>query len=67
MHTYRCAVESGEAHPGYEPEEDAAATYGITDIGWCDLRTPTTWNELIQRDQVTYPLLLRLRASLGYG
>lgn len=65
--TYLCSVVSGEAHPGYEPEEDAAAEYAITDIGWFDLRDSTTWNEQILHDPITYPLLQRIQAVLSYG
>jgi hypothetical protein len=66
MQTYRCELLSGEARPGYEPEADAAALYGITDVGWFDLRAPASWNELVQRDPITFPFLQRLRSVLGY-
>jgi 8-oxo-dGTP pyrophosphatase MutT (NUDIX family) len=66
MHTYHCELLGGEAHPGYEPEEEAVALYGITEVGWFDLRDPAAWNELIQRDPITFPLLQRLRLVLGY-
>ena len=66
MQTYQCELLSGEARPGYEPEADAAALYGITDVGWFDLRTPATWDELVQRDSITFPFLKRLRSKLGY-
>lgn len=66
MQTYRCEVLNGEARPGFEPEADAAALYGITGVGWFDLRAPATWNELVKRDPITFPFLQRLRRVLGY-
>lgn len=65
--TYLCDVIDGEARPGYEPEEDAAARYAITEVGWFDLRQAATWDEQITQDPITYPLLLRIQAALGYG
>lgn len=64
--TYVCDVLDGEARPGYEPEPEVAAVYSITDIGWFDLRDAATWHELIVRDSITYPLLQRIQAALGY-
>lgn len=64
--TYVCHVVDGDPRPGYEPEADAAAMYGITDIGWFDLRDAALWPELIARDSITYPMLLRVQAALGY-
>jgi ADP-ribose pyrophosphatase YjhB (NUDIX family) len=67
MKTYLCRVVAGEARPGYEPELAAAAEYGITDVAWLDLRRTTTWPAAIVTDSITYPLLQRIRAVLGYG
>ncbi|MEI6778459.1 MAG: NUDIX hydrolase [Chloroflexales bacterium] len=64
--TYHCAVEAGEARPGYEPEPDAAAAYAITDVAWLDLRTPAAWPAAVVIDPITHPLLQRLRTALGY-
>ena len=64
--TYVCHVVDGEARPGYEPEPEVAAAYSITDIGWFDLRDAATWHALIVRDSITYPLLQRIQAALGY-
>lgn len=64
--TYLCQIIGGEAAPGYEPEVEAAEKYGITEVGWFDLRDPASWNELIMRDRITYPLLQNLQAALGY-
>jgi 8-oxo-dGTP diphosphatase len=65
--TYLCAVESGEASPGYEPEPEAAAAYSITDVAWFDLRAPEGWPAEVVADQITRPLLQRLREILGYA
>jgi 8-oxo-dGTP pyrophosphatase MutT (NUDIX family) len=65
--TYRCAVVSGEASPGYEPEPEAAAAYGITDVAWFDLRTPEGWPAELLAERITAPLLQRLRVALGYA
>lgn len=64
--TYLCHVDAGEAQPGYEPEPEAAAAYGITDVTWLDLREPTAWPVEVVNDQITFPLLQRLRVVLGY-
>ena len=64
--TYVCHVVDGEARPGYEPEPDAAAAYGITEVAWFDLRQPTGWNEQLVSDPITFPLLQRIQAALGY-
>jgi 8-oxo-dGTP diphosphatase len=64
--TYLCAVLSGIAAPGYEPEEEAAAEYGIVEVGWFDLRSEAAWHELIKTDPITYPQMLRVQAALGY-
>jgi 8-oxo-dGTP pyrophosphatase MutT (NUDIX family) len=66
MRTYLCRVVDGEAQPGYEPEAEAAAHYGITEVGWFDLRQETAWPEQLVTDPITYPLLHRIRAALGY-
>jgi ADP-ribose pyrophosphatase YjhB (NUDIX family) len=65
--TYLCHVLDGEARPGFEPEEDASAVYGITEVAWFDLRHPARWNELITSDPITFPLMQRLQAALGYA
>ena len=64
--TYICHVLEGEAQPGYEPEPDVASTYGITAVGWFDLRHPATWNDQVVQDPITYPQLQRIQAALGY-
>jgi 8-oxo-dGTP pyrophosphatase MutT (NUDIX family) len=65
--TYVCQITDGEAQPGYEPEEAYATAYSFTEIGWFDLRDPTSWNEQIVSDPITYPLLQRIQAALGYA
>ena len=63
---YRCQVVEGAAQPGYELEGAWATAYSFTEVGWFDLRQPTTWNGLIVADPITYPMLQRIRAALGY-
>jgi 8-oxo-dGTP pyrophosphatase MutT (NUDIX family) len=65
--TYLCAVVSGEASPGYEPEPEAAAAYGITDVAWFDLRALEGWPAELLDERITAPLLQRLRVALGYA
>lgn len=66
LHTYLCRVVDGEAQPGYEPEVEAAEVYAITAVRWLNLRDPVTWDQDVRSDPVTYPLLQRIRAILGY-
>lgn len=65
--TYLCTILSGTASPGYEPEADAAAHYGIVEIGWFDLRRADRWNAQVRADQITYPQMLQVQLLLGYG
>ena len=65
--TYLCQILDGEAQPGYEPEGEYATAYSFTEVGWFDLRHPTSWNEQIVSDPITYPLLQRIQAALGYA
>jgi 8-oxo-dGTP pyrophosphatase MutT (NUDIX family) len=67
MKTYLCDSPGGEPRPGYEPEPAAAAEYGISAVGWYDLRHPEDWGEQIVTDPITYPMLMRIRSALGYG
>jgi 8-oxo-dGTP pyrophosphatase MutT (NUDIX family) len=64
--TYRCAYRNGEARPGYEPEARYRTAYSFTAIGWFDLRDPTQWNAQMVADPITYPLLCRIQALVGY-
>lgn len=64
--TFLCAVLSGIAAPGYEPEEDAAAAYGIVEVAWLDLRDESDWPGLAKSDEITYPQLQSVRRELGY-
>ncbi len=65
--TYVCSILDGEARAGYEPEAEYATAYSFTEVGWFDLRLPTNWNEQIVSDPITYPLLQRIQAALGYA
>ncbi len=64
--TYLCSVMSGIAAPGYEPEEDAAAAYGIVEVAWLDLRDERAWPALAKSDEITYPQLCSVQRELGY-
>jgi 8-oxo-dGTP diphosphatase len=64
--TYLCRIVSGEASPGYEPEEDASSVYAIAEVGWFDLRQPETWPVEIIEDRITFPVVQRIRVALGY-
>ncbi len=64
--TYVCYILDGEARPGYEPEGAYATAYSFTEVGWVDLRNPTTWNAQIVNNPITYSLLQRIQAALGY-
>jgi 8-oxo-dGTP pyrophosphatase MutT (NUDIX family) len=64
--TYVCQILDGEARPGHEPEPEYATSYRFTEVGWFDLRHPTSWNEQVVSDPITYPLLQRIQAALGY-
>jgi len=63
--TYLCEVVSGEAEPGFEPEADAT-WYDIVEVRWFDLRRSYEWEDGLTDNPVTFPLLLRIRAVLGY-
>jgi 8-oxo-dGTP diphosphatase len=65
--TYLCRVISGEAKPGYEPEEEAASWYAITQVRWFDLRDPVSWLGELEQDKFTLPLVQRIRVILGYS
>ena len=64
--TYLCTVVSGQASPGYEPEEDAAAAYAITEVAWFDLHSEESWEASIFENHIAYPLLQDIRRALGY-
>lgn len=65
--TYLCKILSGDPSPGYEPEPESNARYVISAVGWFDLRDPQTWEPLVKNNPYTYPLLQRIRTTLGYG
>lgn len=66
LKTFECIVTAGEPVIGVEPEEDAVDSR-IAEIGWFDLSRPDSWPELARQDRLTFPLLMRLRHSLGLG
>jgi hypothetical protein len=59
-------VIGGEARPGIEPEVNTPEHTTIREVGWFDLRAPTTWDALVRGDRITMPLLRQVRAALGY-
>jgi ADP-ribose pyrophosphatase YjhB (NUDIX family) len=65
--TYACRIIGGDLQPGSEPEVDTPDRATITHVGWFDLRNPNNWDPLALNDPVTYPMVQRLRAALGYG
>ncbi len=62
--TYLCHILSGEAAPGYEPEPEASEFYAIVKVGWFTLHDESDWGELLMKDPLTYPTLLKVRAAL---
>lgn len=64
--TFLCTILSGIPAPGYEPEEDASAAYGIVGVGWFDLRDEAGCPPLLREDRITYPHLLAVQEALGY-
>jgi ADP-ribose pyrophosphatase YjhB (NUDIX family) len=65
--TYLCFAVNGIPKPGYEPEVEASQKYAIAEVRWFDLRSPISWDDELKSDQITYPLLQRIRAVLGYS
>ena len=66
LKTYLCIPIAGKPYPGREPEFPVPEHYGITEVGWFDLRDETTWDGQLTADPFTYPLLQRIRSTLGY-
>jgi ADP-ribose pyrophosphatase YjhB (NUDIX family) len=64
--TYLCHIVSGKAAPGYDPEEDAAAHYAITEVRWFDLRSEENWEDSIFDNHIAYPMLQDIRRALDY-
>ena len=67
LRTYLCTPIGGEARPGSEPEPEAAGLSEMIDVGWFDLRDESTWGDQVSSDPITFPLLRRISATLGYG
>lgn len=65
--TYLCHVITGEASPGYEPEESASRLYGIVEVRWFDMREEEEWLPEVTQDPVTYPQVLNIQSRLGYN
>ncbi len=64
--TYLCHIVSGQPSPGYEPEEEAAAVYAITQVAWFDLCSEEGWEASIFDNHIAYPVLCEIRNELGY-
>ena len=63
-----CAIRfPGMPAPGYEPEVEASQHYAIVEMGWFDLRDEASWGEKLVNDRITYTLMCKLRAALGYA
>lgn len=67
LKTYLCYADNGIPKSGYEPEVEASQKYAIAEVRWFDLRNPNSWDGELKSDQITYPLLQRIRAVLGYS
>lgn len=67
VRTYLCTPVAGTAGPGIEPEaQDLGYAYSIEEVRWFDLRDEANWGEAITSDDITFPLLQRVRVALGY-
>jgi len=66
LRTYLCLVREGAARPGCEPEIDGDGHQTIQELGWFDLRQRETWDAMLEEEQITYYLLQRVRAELGF-
>jgi 8-oxo-dGTP pyrophosphatase MutT (NUDIX family) len=64
LHTYLCTPIGGEAAPGYEPEPDAAAAYGIVDVRWLPMADDAQWGSDIVEDRLTLRALRLLQQAL---
>src|SRR5215208_4898 len=60
--TYCCSILAGEARPGSEPEAEYADAYSFTEVGWFDLRHPTSWNMPLGASPFVYSWLQRIQA-----
>jgi len=65
--TYRCSILAGEVRPGAEPEAVYVDAHSFTEVGWFDLRHPTTWNGRLEGDSFMYSWLQRVQGALGYA
>lgn len=63
--TYLCIPVAGVERPGIEPEDDAQGD--IEAVHWFDLCDVASWHEVLVRDHITYPQLVKIRTALGYA
>ena len=66
LKTYLCRVAGGSAKPGHDPETESGQLHEIVDVRWLALPGRAQWDDSITDDPVTFPLLQRIRAVLGY-
>ena len=65
--TFLCTPLSGMARPGVEPEPEVSAAYSIVEVGWFDLKDESAWGEKVQNDPITFAIMKRIRAALGFA
>jgi 8-oxo-dGTP pyrophosphatase MutT (NUDIX family) len=66
LRMYLCQIRGGAARPGCEPEVDGDGHQTIQDLGWFDLHQRETWDAMLDEERITYRLLQRVRAELGF-
>jgi len=64
--TFLCRIVSGKAAPGYEPEAIEAGHSAIVETQWFDLWHPETWDTPLIADRITFPLMQKMQAAMGY-
>lgn len=62
--TFQCEPVGGKARPGVEPELEANSVYSISEVKWFRLWDESEWDDDLRRDQITYPILQRIRAAI---
>jgi hypothetical protein len=46
---------------------DTAEKSTIREVGWFDLNSPDSWDQLAAKDPITSSILMGVRAALSYG
>ena len=65
LRTYLCTPLSGEAAPGFEPEDDAADAGQIVELHWISLSSTECWPDNLG-DGPMYEHIIDIRRELGY-